>query len=134
MRLLKVLVIEDNEDDCFLEERQLRAAKFDVETAPGGEEGLAKTLSWFPDVVLCDVNMTRQNGYWYAEQVKTNKIIRHIPLIAITGHHGMFADELLALEAGFDALLLKQQGRPLDLEKFRELVTRLCRPLSLPPT
>lgn len=124
MRSMRVLLIEDDENDAELQCRELRKMGYDVSSSNSGEEGIAAALEMLPDVILCDVNMLHRNGYWVAETCKLDPQLRFIPLIALTGEHGMFSSERKALAAGFDALLLK----PLNIEAFKREVDRLCPP------
>jgi CheY-like chemotaxis protein len=123
---MRILLIEDDEADAELQTLALRAAKFDVSASQSGRAGIEAALEEKPDVIVCDVNMIHHNGYWVAESCKSSLVLRHIPLIALTGEHGMFASERKAMAAGFDALLLK----PLDVAAFVALVKKLCAPYS----
>jgi CheY-like chemotaxis protein len=127
---MRVLLIEDDANDCVLHSRALMRAGYDVVTAESGESGLQMALQSWPDVILCDLKMSHGNGYWFAEECKTNEYLAPKPLIAITGQRGMLGDIRRAHEAGFDALLEK----PLQIVEFQREVERLCPPLSLPQT
>jgi len=120
---IRVLLIEDDVNDRELQERALHDAGFKVITAVNGKDGFATALANRPDIVLCDVQMPHGSGYLVAESFKSNRVLGDIPVIALTGQHGMFADEKAALEAGADALLLK----PLDVLRFTKLAHNLCR-------
>lgn len=130
MRTMRVLYIDDDDSDSELHSRELRRAGYDVVTAESGEAGLRMALQSWPDVILCDLKMVHGNGYWFAEECKTNEYLAPKPLMAITGQHGMLSDIKRAREAGFDALLEK----PLRIEEFQRELERLCPLSSLPPT
>ncbi len=92
---LRVLLVEDSEDDALLVIREIKKGGYDpeyvrVETA----EALAEELrneSW--DIILCDYQMPRFDGPRAIEEVKNSGI--DIPLLIVSGAIG----EELAVEA-----------------------------------
>ncbi len=58
----RVLVVDDEENLRLVLRTLLKRAGYDVETASGGEEALAKVESFGPDVVLTDVRMPKMSG------------------------------------------------------------------------
>jgi len=58
----RVLVVDDDPQLRRLLELTLRRAGYEVDSAATGEEGVAKVLSFKPDLVLMDVMMPDMDG------------------------------------------------------------------------
>ena len=72
------------------------AGHYEVITAPDGRVGLALAQAHQPDLILCDVNMPRMNGYELLQAVRREKTMEHIPFVFLTANrdrqsqrHGM---------------------------------------------
>jgi len=59
---LKAIVIEDDQDLQYIYKLKLEREGFDVRTASNGEEGLAVTEAFAPDIILLDLMMPVMNG------------------------------------------------------------------------
>ena len=112
----RVLVVEDDADQrwgvCALLELDGHA----VDGAGDGLEGLRALQSRVYDVALVDLHLPGMSGYDLAR--RTRRAGNHISLIAITGK-GLDSDRETALDAGFDAYVLK----PVSSEALIALVT-----------
>lgn len=58
--------------------------EFYVFEASDGKEGLEIARKEVPDLVICDVMMPVMNGLEFTEQLKTQTITSHIPVIMLT--------------------------------------------------
>jgi two-component system, cell cycle response regulator len=97
----RILVIEDNPTNVDLMVYLLQAAGHTAIVARDGEEGLEAARRERPDLVLCDVQMPKLNGYEVARALKADERFRHIPLVAVTAF-AMVGDREKAIDAGFD--------------------------------
>jgi serine phosphatase RsbU (regulator of sigma subunit) len=79
-----VLVVDDSEPNRDLLSRRLRRNGHIVETATNGREALAMLATADFDVILLDVMMPEMNGYQVLERLKSDRQLRHIPVIMIT--------------------------------------------------
>jgi CheY-like chemotaxis protein len=59
----KILVIDDEEWLREMIQLALRQRGYDVAEASSGSEGIEKARRELPDLVLCDVNMGKVDGY-----------------------------------------------------------------------
>jgi two-component system, sensor histidine kinase and response regulator len=119
----KILVIDDEE---WLREMMLLALRqrgFEVIEAPNGAAGIELARTALPDLILCDVNMEKVDGYLTLSSLRSEAATASIPFILMTGladqagmRHGMElgADDYLpkpftieALYAAVDARLQK---------------------------
>jgi serine phosphatase RsbU (regulator of sigma subunit) len=80
----RVLVVDDSEPNRDLLSRRRRRHGHTVETAVNGREALAMLAVGDFDVVLLDVMMPEMNGYQVLEALKSDRALRHIPVIMIT--------------------------------------------------
>jgi CheY-like chemotaxis protein len=116
-RLLRVLVVDDDQDTAESLSRLVNLWGNDARAAYGGVEALAMTLVQQPDVVLLDLSMPRMDGCQVARQLRQRTAFADTLLIAITGWTDQ-AHRLLCDAAGFDRYLIK----PIDLARLKSLL------------
>jgi two-component system, sensor histidine kinase and response regulator len=104
-KILKVLVIEDDARWRTLVELQLQAAGHTVLTAADGLAGLALAAEK-PDVILCDVEMPRLNGYGVLEALRQQPGLSDIPFIFLTAKTAR-ADQRKGMVLGADDYITK---------------------------
>jgi two-component system sensor histidine kinase/response regulator len=102
---LKILVIEDDARWRTLVEAQLQAEGHTVLTAADGLAGLALAAEK-PDVILCDVEMPRLNGYGVLEALRQQPGLSDIPVIFLTGRTAR-AEQRKAMVLGVDDFITK---------------------------
>jgi signal transduction histidine kinase len=102
----RIVVIEDNADIRETLQMLLDLWGHEVAMASDGRSGLECVLRDRPDVALIDVGLPEMSGYDVARAIRVSIPNGEIRLIAVTGY-GQPADRELALQAGFDAHLLK---------------------------
>jgi two-component system, cell cycle response regulator len=108
-----VLIIEDNQVNLELMTYLLNAFGYSTLSARDGEEGLQVALRELPDLIVCDVQMPKVDGYEVAQLAKSNSALHGIPLVAVTAS-AMVGDRDRVLTAGFDGYLAK----PIDPASF----------------
>ena len=115
-----LLVIDDNNDiRQYL--RTLLQDDFYVFEASDGKEGLEVALKEVPDLVICDVMMPVMNGLEFTEQLKTQTITSHIPVIMLTAKN---LDEHRAegYEHGADSYITKPFHSKVLLSRIENLL------------
>lgn len=115
-----ILVIDDNNDiRQYL--RTLLQDDFYVFEASDGKEGLEVALKEVPDLVICDVMMPVMNGLEFTEQLKTQSITSHIPVIMLTAKN---LDEHRAegYEHGADSYITKPFHSKVLLSRIENLL------------
>lgn len=123
----RILVIEDNDENLELMTYLLRAFGHTTLTARDGEEGLAVAKRETPDLILCDLQMPRLDGFGVARGVRADPQLRGLPLIAVTAF-AMRDDQQRVLAAGFDGYVTK----PIVPEEFVGQVEAFLRPAASP--
>jgi two-component system cell cycle response regulator len=111
--MARIVVIEDNPTNLELMGYLLQAFGHTVLTATDGEEGLEAVRREVPELIVCDVQIPKFDGYEVAAQLKNHPAFRKIPLIAVTAL-AMVGDRDKMLTAGFDGYISK----PINPETF----------------
>jgi two-component system, sensor histidine kinase and response regulator len=81
----KVLVIDDAPDVNQLVGETLTGNGYHVFVASDGLEGVQLAQRYAPDLILCDVNMPRLDGYATLTALRQNSATATIPFIFLTG-------------------------------------------------
>ena len=113
----RILVVEDNADAREMLRVVLELAGHEVHEAVDGPSGLARALDLRPDIALVDIGLPGFDGLEIARRVR-QAVGASIQLVALTGY-GQPDDRRLALEAGFDAHLVKPVDPPALLAAIR---------------
>jgi CheY-like chemotaxis protein len=102
----RVLVVEDNADGRETLRLMLAGHGHVVELAEDGQGGIARALSFRPDVALIDIGLPDVSGHAVARAIRQQPGGDRVYLVALTGF-GQPEDRQRAREAGFDAYLVK---------------------------
>jgi CheY-like chemotaxis protein len=98
---VKILYVEDNEDNADILKRRLGRLGFEIVIATDGAEGVAMAGETKPDLILMDLSLPVMDGWEAAGRIKAAPETRHIPVIALTSH-AMTGEREKALAAGCD--------------------------------
>src|SRR5690349_3596630 len=104
--MAKILIIEDNEQNLYLETFILQKNGHEVIQARNGENGIALAERMAPDLILLDIQLPGMDGYHVAEELRKKPRIANIPIIAVTSY-AMTGDRERILEAGCTSYLEK---------------------------
>jgi two-component system cell cycle response regulator DivK len=94
----RILVVEDTENNRRILNDLLTNAGFEVVEAGDGEKGVAMAAKSRPDLILMDIQLPVVDGYQATRQIKSNPILRQIPIIAVTSY-ALSGDEAKARAA-----------------------------------
>jgi CheY-like chemotaxis protein len=117
---MKILYVEDNEDNIYMLRGRLTRAGFAVVIATDGERGVALAASERPDLVLMDLSLPVLDGWEATRRIKAAPETSRIPIIALSAH-AMPGDAEQALAAGCDDFDTKPVELPRLLAKIRAL-------------
>src|SRR4029450_4344534 len=98
---MKILYVEDNDDNVYMLKNRLTRAGFTVIVATDGEQGVAMAASEQPDLILMDLALPNMAGGGGARRIKADPATKRIPVIALTAN-AMAGDREKALAAGCD--------------------------------
>ena len=117
---MKILYVEDNEDNVYVVQLRLARAGYTVLVAPDGERGLAMAATERPDLILMDLSLPGLDGWEVTRRLKSWPATKHIPIIALTAH-AMTGDREKALAAGCD----DYDSKPVDFPRLRAKIEAL---------
>jgi CheY-like chemotaxis protein len=109
----RILVIEDNLANLDLVRYLLEFRGHEVLDAGDGECGVIVARKKLPDLVICDLQIPRLDGYGVIAQLRAAPETAGLVVVALTAF-SMPRDRDKVLNAGFDGYFSK----PLDAETF----------------
>ncbi len=116
----RVLLVDDNTDALTTLTWMLQLIGCEVLGARGGVEALAQAPAFAPEVAVLDIGMPDMDGMTLARRLREDLGDATPQLVALTGF-GQPTDRRRALEAGFDAFLVK----PVDPQELEETIRQL---------
>jgi two-component system cell cycle response regulator DivK len=111
--VVKILYVEDNDDNIYVLKNRLTRAGFTVVVALDGEQGVAMAAAEQPDLIIMDLSLPVLDGWEATRRIKAAPETRNIPVIALSAH-AMTGDREKALEAGCDDF----DTKPLELQRL----------------
>lgn len=124
----KILVIDDEDWLREMVQIALEQKGFEVVQAESGAAGIELARNQLPDIILCDVNMAKMDGYGTLASLRADPATAAIPLILMTGladhagmRHGMElgADDYLPKPFTLDGLYGAVEARLKKLQMVR---------------
>lgn len=129
----KILVIDDEEWLREMIHLALKQKGFEVIESNNGADGIEKARQELPDLILCDINMEKVDGYLTLASLRNEAPTAAIPFILMTGladnagmRHGMElgADDYLAKPFTTDALYAAVEARLKKAQTVRDEAER----------
>jgi CheY-like chemotaxis protein len=111
---MKILYVEDNDDNIYVVKSRLSRGGHTVLVALDGEQGVAMALSERPDLILMDLSLPVLDGWEATRRLKAAAETKDIPIIALSAH-AMAGDREQALAAGCD----DYDTKPIDFSRLR---------------
>ena len=117
---MKILYVEDNDDNVYMLKSRLSRAGFTVVIATNGAQGVAMATSERPDLILMDLTLPDIRGEEATQRIKADPATRRIPVIALTAN-AMTGDREKALAAGCNDFDTKPVEMSRLLDKIKAL-------------
>jgi two-component system, cell cycle response regulator DivK len=119
--VIKVLYIEDNEDDVYMLKMRLELlGDFIILVAQNGEKGCEMAVSERPHIIIMDLEMPILDGWEATRWLKSNPQTRDIPVIALSAH-ALAGERKKAFAAGCDEF----DAKPIQFERLLATLRRL---------
>jgi two-component system cell cycle response regulator DivK len=117
----RILVVDDNEDNCQIIRDLLTSFDYEVIEASDGAEGVAMAQSHAPDLILMDIQLPEMDGYEASRRIRAIPELAQVPIIAVTSY-ALSGDEGKAREVGCDGYVAKPFSPRQLLAKIREFL------------
>jgi len=120
---MRILLIEDNENNRYLLSFLLKSRGWEVIHAADGAAGLSMAAECDPALILLDIQLPIMDGHEVAHRLKLIPALASIPIMAVTSY-AMQGDRSAALAAGCQGYMEK----PIDPDTFVDEVESLLPP------
>src|SRR5436305_14151296 len=124
---VRILVIDDDDDDVEMIDRALSEHGYIALIARSGDEPMRIAEIQQPDLLLLDIHMPAMNGFEVAASVRRQPGLERTRIVAVTG--SWIEDQSELQSAGFDGYIRK----PIDPGSFlSQIEAFLDAPLAEP--
>jgi len=128
----RILLVDDDPDILDVLEITLSEENYEILKAHDGQEALQIIKSKPLDLILLDYNMPKMNGKQVCMEVKKDILLRHIPVIMVTGK-GDVSDKVGGIDAGADDYVVKPFEPKELLARISMILRRTERDLEANP-
>jgi diguanylate cyclase (GGDEF)-like protein len=118
----RILIAEDEDTIAKMLQAALQLARYEVRIAHDGQEAIEHVIKEPPDIVILDVQMPRLNGLDVCKRIKSDVLLRHIPVLMLTAQ-GSIRNKVTGLESGADDYVTK----PFDMDELLARIRTLLR-------
>jgi len=95
----KVIIIDDSKFSLFLLKQMLEKAGYEVKPFMSGKLAISAAEENPPDIILLDITMPEMDGYEVCRILKSNYLLKDIPVIFLSSNSEAF-DKIKAFEMG----------------------------------
>ncbi len=127
--MARILVIEDERDISDLVRYNLEKEGHHVAVSHNGEDGLAQTRVFKPELVVLDLMLPGMQGLDVLRRVKADDRLKHVPVIIVSAKASE-TDRIIGLEIGADDYVMK----PFSVKELASRVKAVLRRSAAPET
>jgi len=117
---IKVLIVDDNDDNRDLIKRSLVKDGYEILEARDGPEALEAVIAEKPGLIILDILMPGMTGYEVCEKIRSGQDCADTPILFLSARHAETAKRS-ALDAGGDEFITK----PFSPKELRSTVKKL---------
>lgn len=117
---MKILYVEDNEDNIYMLQRRLTRLGYEVDIARDGKQGIEQSKAIEPDLIIMDLGLPVIDGWSAIKTLKSDPETAQIPIIALTAH-AMSHDRQRAFDMGCDDF----DTKPVNMKRLQEKIEAL---------
>lgn len=101
-----VLIVDDNPVNLKLIRVLMAGEGYEVRTATDAEEAMAVLKTFYPRLILMDIQLPGMDGLELTRRLKAEPTTKDVLILALTAY-AMKGDEQKAIEAGCDGYIQK---------------------------
>lgn len=101
-----ILIVEDSSTQALLLKNNLEKFGITCQIAKDGVDGIEMLDHFSPELIICDIEMPRMNGYEFCKKMKSTDKFKNIPVILLTNLKEAI-DVIKGMECGADSFLTK---------------------------
>ncbi len=117
----KILIADDNQQNCELLEAYLDGIECEIEIAEDGQQTIDKVASFHPDLILLDVMMPKLSGFEVCQKIKSDPATQGIMVLMVTALNEL-GDIERAIDAGTNDFLSKPVNRVELLKRVENML------------
>ena len=117
---VKVLLVEDTEDNRFMMRRLLEMTGYRVVEAMNGEEAVRLAEAEKPQLILMDLSLPVIDGLAATRLIRKLPRFEVIPIIAVSAHDTSDF-QMEAIQAGCNSYITK----PIDFNELEQLIAQM---------
>ena len=110
---IRLLIVDDSQDICFLISNHFKFRGFSVETAMSGNEAMKLIEKNHYEIIVCDIIMPGMKGTELLQKVKKQQVMTHV--IMITGYVSL-EHLLTCMRLGADTCIFKPMSNFSELD------------------
>ncbi len=114
MKQPKILLVEDDKELAEAYRVRFDAEGFSTHWTENGEDALAQTISFKPDIILLDIMMPRISGFDVLDILRNTPETKNIKVVVISAL-SQPSDIAKATELGADEYIVKAQSTIADV-------------------
>lgn len=118
--MIRILYIEDNDDNIYMLKRRLERRGYVVDVALDGENGLITAQQSPPDIIILDLVLPGIDGWETCGKLRNMPETRHTPIIGLSAS-AMADERQRALDAGCNDF----DTKPVDMTRLIEKLESL---------
>jgi len=122
--MAKILVIDDDRGTVEVIKKILVGQNYEVVTAYDGKEGIEKTKSEKPDLIVLDIRMPLMNGYEFMQTLRNDVVNTDEPMIPVIVLTAVEKMEKMFKAEGVKGYLVKPLDPPVLLAEIEELLKK----------
>jgi DNA-binding response OmpR family regulator len=102
----RILIADDNPSNADLLDTYLDGSGFETKLVYNGEDAIAATREWKPDLILLDVMMPKLSGFEVCRRLRADPLTKNVSVMMVTALD-QSTDVETAVDAGTDDFITK---------------------------